>query len=86
MEGVNWLRYTAYKKQNVILADEMGLGKTIQTIAYVSSRVEDCVWPHLVLAPLSTVRNWLREFSTWAPHLNVIVSILHYGWMRSKNK
>jgi hypothetical protein len=28
--------------------------------------------PQLVVAPLSTLRNWEREFSTWAPHLNVV--------------
>ena len=28
--------------------------------------------PFLVCAPLSTVPNWLREFGTWAPSLNVI--------------
>lgn len=27
--------------------------------------------PHLVVVPLSTARNWLREFQAWAPQLNV---------------
>jgi SNF2 family DNA or RNA helicase len=28
--------------------------------------------PHLVVVPLSTARNWLREFQAWAPQLNVV--------------
>lgn len=31
--------------------------------------------PWLVCAPLSTIRNWEREFALWAPRLNVIVYI-----------
>ncbi|XP_038574645.1 chromodomain-helicase-DNA-binding protein 8, partial [Micropterus salmoides] len=33
LEGVNWLLFNWYNRQNCILADEMGLGKTIQSIA-----------------------------------------------------
>ena len=33
MEGVNWLLFNWYTRQNCILADEMGLGKTVQSIA-----------------------------------------------------
>ena len=29
--------------------------------------------PHLVVAPLSTLPNWDREFAAWAPQLNVVV-------------
>lgn len=52
----------------------MGLGKTIQTIAYVASLKEDGASerPHLIVAPLSTLRNWEREFQMWAPQLNVV--------------
>ena len=32
-EGVNWLLFNWYARQNCILADEMGLGKTVQSIA-----------------------------------------------------
>lgn len=28
--------------------------------------------PHLIVVPLSTAANWLREFQTWAPQLNVV--------------
>lgn len=49
---------------NGILADDMGLGKTIQTIAILSylwesKDVKD--EPHLIIAPKSTISNWMRE-------------------------
>ena len=33
LDGVNWLLFNWYARQNCILADEMGLGKTVQSIA-----------------------------------------------------
>ncbi|KAL8263414.1 hypothetical protein R6Q59_024763 [Mikania micrantha] len=53
----------------------MGLGKTIQSIAFLASLYEENVSPHLVVAPLSKLRNWEREFSTWAPHMNVVMYV-----------
>ena len=47
-------------------------GKTIQSIAFLASLFEDKWGPHLVVAPLSTLRNWEREFATWAPQMNVV--------------
>ncbi|CAK9161669.1 unnamed protein product [Ilex paraguariensis] len=73
LEGLNFLRFAWSKQTHVILADEMGLGKTIQSIAFLASLFEESVSPHLVVAPLSTLRNWEREFSTWAPHMNVVM-------------
>lgn len=31
--------------------------------------------PSLIIVPLSTLGNWEREFSVWAPHLNVVTYI-----------
>ncbi|XP_020686638.1 CHD3-type chromatin-remodeling factor PICKLE isoform X2 [Dendrobium catenatum] len=73
LEGLNFLRYSWFKSTHVILADEMGLGKTIQSIAFLASLFEDNISPHLVIAPLSTLRNWEREFLTWAPQMNVVM-------------
>lgn len=56
-------------------------GKTIQSIAFLASLFEDNIYPHLVVAPLSTLRNWEREFATWAPQMNVVCtcdSSLHH--------
>nr|CAD1825673.1 unnamed protein product [Ananas comosus var. bracteatus] len=73
LEGLKFLRYSWLKDNRVILADEMGLGKTIQSIAFLASLFEENVTPHLVVAPLSTLRNWEREFATWAPQMNVVM-------------
>ncbi|XP_048444234.1 CHD3-type chromatin-remodeling factor PICKLE-like isoform X1 [Pyrus x bretschneideri] len=75
LEGLNFLRFSWSKQTHVILADEMGLGKTIQSIAFLASLFEEKVSPHLVVAPLSTLRNWEREFATWAPQMNVVMYV-----------
>lgn len=50
----------------------MGLGKTIQSLAFVNEIVKYGIpGPFLVIAPLSTIGNWQREFETWTD-LNVI--------------
>lgn len=73
LEGLNWLRYSWFKGNNCILADEMGLGKTIQSLTFVNSVYEYGIrGPFLVIAPLSTIPNWQREFEGWTD-LNVIV-------------
>jgi ATP-dependent DNA helicase len=57
---------------NAILADEMGLGKTIQCIAMISALVEAFVpGPFMVVAPLSTLPNWVSEFQTFAPKVSL---------------
>ncbi|TVU28133.1 hypothetical protein EJB05_19642 [Eragrostis curvula] len=74
LEALNWLRKCWYRSKNVILADEMGLGKTVSACAFLSSLC--CEFkinlPCLVLVPLSTMPNWMAEFASWAPHLNVV--------------
>ncbi|XP_074567339.1 CHD3-type chromatin-remodeling factor PICKLE [Curcuma longa] len=75
LEGLNFLRFSWSKSTHVILADEMGLGKTIQSIAFLASLFEESISPYLVVAPLSTLRNWEREFATWAPHMNVVMYV-----------
>lgn len=60
-------------------------GKTIQCIAFLASVFEETKTPHLVVAPLSTLSNWEREFATWAPHINVVcmypVSDVHHVYI-----
>ena len=54
-------------------------GKTVQAISHLVMTHErarqhgTAVMPHLVVAPLSTLRNWQREFATWAPHMNTVM-------------
>ncbi|KAG9331034.1 hypothetical protein JZ751_020417 [Albula glossodonta] len=73
LEGLNWLLFNWYNRQNCILADEMGLGKTIQSISLLSEVFSAGVQgPFLVIAPLSTITNWEREFAGWT-HMNAIM-------------
>jgi len=59
---------------NGILADEMGLGKTIQCIGLISSMIGNNVsGPFLIVAPLSTVPNWVAEFNKFAPTVSANV-------------
>uniref|UniRef100_A0A674BVV6 Proliferation-associated SNF2-like protein n=1 Tax=Salmo trutta TaxID=8032 RepID=A0A674BVV6_SALTR len=70
IEGVEWLRMLWENGINGILADEMGLGKTIQCIAHVAMMLERKVMgPFLVVAPLSTLPNWINEFKRNSCHL-----------------
>ena len=60
-------------RRNCILADEMGLGKTIQSITFLYEIFKMGIQgPFLVIAPLSTIPNWEREFRTWT-ELNAVV-------------
>ena len=52
----------------------MGLGKTIQTIALFAHLAEMGVpGPFLVIAPLSTIANWVKEFNRFAPLMPVVL-------------
>lgn len=60
---------------NGILADEMGLGKTIQCIGLLCHLIEMGVpGPFLILAPLSTLPNWIIEFERFTPKVRVFSS------------
>lgn len=82
LEGLNWLTFCWYNNRNCILADEMGLGKTIQSLTFVNEMVNYGIHsPFLIIAPLSTIGNWQREFDTWTD-LNVIT---YHGSSASRN-
>ena len=73
LEGINWLAFCWLNARNCILADEMGLGKTVQSITFLQEVAYYGVHgPFLILVPLSTIGNWIREFETWTD-FNVIV-------------
>ncbi|XP_018090747.1 chromodomain-helicase-DNA-binding protein 6 isoform X8 [Xenopus laevis] len=51
----------------------MGLGKTIQSITFLSEIFFMGIrGPFLIIAPLSTITNWEREFRTWT-EMNTVV-------------
>lgn len=75
IDGLEWMVSLYNNGLNGILADEMGLGKTIQTLSLLTYLVETKknLGPFLVIVPLSTVSNWVRELDAWAPSLQTIV-------------
>ncbi len=83
LEGVNWLVYCWINKQSCIIADEMGLGKTVQSVAFIRLLQQQfkVPGPFIVVAPLSTIPHWEREFQAWT-NLNVIV---YHGTVKSRD-
>ncbi|KAA6410036.1 MAG: hypothetical protein FRX48_06650 [Lasallia pustulata] len=74
LEGLYWLATLYENGLNGILADEMGLGKTIQTISFLAYlRERGTSGPFLVVAPLSTLSNWIEEFARWTPSIPVVL-------------
>lgn len=64
IKGVKWLISLWQNGLNGILADQMGLGKTIQTIGFLAHlKGKGLDGPYLVIAPLSTLSNWMSEIS-----------------------
>lgn len=84
LDGLNWLLHSWCRENSVILADEMGLGKTIQTICFFNYLFHEyqLYGPFLVVVPLSTMASWQKEFTQWAPEMNVVVYI---GDVQSRN-
>jgi len=80
--GVNWLHLLYRRQLSCILADEMGLGKTAQVISLLAHlKHSGEKGPHLVIVPSSTLENWMREFSVFAPSL---VAKSYYGSMADR--
>lgn len=64
LKGVKWLISLWQNGLNGILADQMGLGKTIQTIGFLAHlKGKGLHGPYLVVAPLSTLANWVNEIA-----------------------
>lgn len=73
-EGIAWMLSSYINKRGGILADEMGLGKTLQTVSFVNYLKNTLKkdGPYLIIAPLSTIPHWQREFVNWTD-LNTII-------------
>ena len=70
--GLGWLQFLHRLGLGGCLADDMGLGKTPTTLAHLAG----LPGPHLVICPLSVVRNWEAETARFAPFMRVMV---HHG-------
>ncbi|CCK72909.1 chromatin-remodeling ATPase ISW1 KNAG_0M00560 [Huiozyma naganishii CBS 8797] len=75
VQGLNWLVALHKSELAGILADEMGLGKTLQTISFLGylRYIEKKRGPFLVIAPKSTLNNWLREINKWTPGVDAFI-------------
>ncbi|MDC0668663.1 DEAD/DEAH box helicase [Nannocystis radixulma] len=71
--GVDWLSLLRDAGIGALLADDMGLGKTLQTLTAVRGRT-------LVVAPTSTLHNWLAEARRFRPGLRAAI---YHGPKRS---
>ncbi|TVU45339.1 hypothetical protein EJB05_04824 [Eragrostis curvula] len=77
IKGVKWLISLWQNGLNGILADQMGLGKTIQTIGFLAHlKGKNMHGPYMIIAPLSTLSNWVNEISRFTPSL---ASIIYHG-------
>ncbi|KAM0871534.1 hypothetical protein ACQ4PT_039338 [Festuca glaucescens] len=77
IKGVKWLISLWQNGLNGILADQMGLGKTIQTIAFLAHlKGNGLHGPYMVIAPLSTLSNWLNELTRFTPS---ITGLIYHG-------
>ncbi|XP_063940291.1 ISWI chromatin-remodeling complex ATPase CHR11-like [Daucus carota subsp. sativus] len=74
LAGLNWLIRLYENGINGILADEMGLGKTLQTISLLGYLHEfrGISGPHMVVAPKSTLGNWMNEIRRFFPTLRAV--------------
>jgi SNF2 family DNA or RNA helicase len=54
----------------------MGLGKTVQVVSYAASLAKSASHvtrrPILIVAPLSCIAWWVREFNRWAPFMDCL--------------
>lgn len=61
----------------LLLSDRLmsvGLGKTIQVISFFALlRHRNTKGPFLVVAPLATIPNWMKEFKKWLPDCPVLL-------------
>ncbi|XP_071805450.1 lymphocyte-specific helicase-like isoform X2 [Asterias amurensis] len=84
VEGIEWLKVLYENGVNGILGDEMGLGKTVQCIGLFAHIIKMGVpGPFLVVAPLSTLSNWMSEFERFTPSIKVI---LYHGHPDEREK
>lgn len=84
LEALQWLLSLWENGLSGILADEMGLGKTIEVIALISQlKLSNASGPFMVIGPLATITNWLKEFKKWLPSCDVL---LYHGTKQEREE
>ncbi|CAM9280539.1 unnamed protein product [Chrysoparadoxa australica] len=73
-DGLSWLVYMYNNGMPAILGDQMGLGKTLQSISFLAYLRDELkvAGPHLIVAPLSVLSNWLSEIERFCPSLRAV--------------
>lgn len=80
-KGFEWLKMLATVNAGACLADDMGLGKTLQTICFITDRLQNDVENMaLIVCPASLIYNWQTEIEKFAPHLRCYI---HHGTQRN---
>lgn len=74
VDGVAYVLKHFHCGLSCIVSDDMGLGKTAQISAFlhVLAQLHGIHGPHLIICPMTTLTNWMRELSRWAPELKVL--------------
>lgn len=78
-DGFRWMDFMLQERCGCILGDEMGLGKTLQIITLITKHISPDNH-FLIVAPVTLLENWRREFSKFAPDVKVLV---HHGSSRT---
>ena len=80
-KGFEWLKMLAAINAGACLADDMGLGKTLQTICFITDRLEQIKdGIVLIVCPSSLIYNWQQEVAKFAPYLRTYI---HHGQARN---
>ena len=79
-QGYRWMNFISGESCGCILGDEMGLGKTLQVIALIADRKSNGHGISLVVAPVSLLENWRREFEKFTSGIRVHI---HHGIRRT---
>ena len=79
-DGFRWMKYVTGENCGCILGDEMGLGKTLQIMALLADRCSQADHHFLVVAPVTLLENWKREFAKFAP---TVTAFIHHGSKRT---
>jgi SNF2 family DNA or RNA helicase len=78
---MRWDWYTP-SLSSILIIDPFCQGKTVQIVTFLGNIIKEFeAAPVLVVVPHSTITNWARDFSSWAPGIRVVP---FYGEAKSR--